>query len=537
MRLRVRQVSVPLAYSEAHLLGRASLMVGCEPKALSEVVVIRRSLDARARTMEPVYILTVEVTLAATALPRGAKVDFVEVLGPPSTDRPMVPGPVSVRGARPVVVGAGPAGLFAAHQLAMAGARPLLIERGEDAASRTPRVAQFWSRGLLDPESNVLFGEGGAGLFSDGKLTARSKDRGRVRAVMELLHACGADASVLFDAEPHIGSDRLMEVVPRLRERIIAGGGEVRFRSRLEDVVVEDGRLRGLLVNGVELECTHCVLAVGHSAREVYAMLARRGVTLRPKPFAVGVRVELPQATIDRSQYGRFAGHPLLGPASFRLTRREGPGVRPCYSFCMCPGGMVIACASEPGMLTTNGMSEASRSLPRGNAAFLVPVRPEDFPAHAVPALAGVEFQRELEGRAFVCGNGAYLVPACRLSDFLSRRVSSTLPEGRYGPRAVSAELRAVLPDFVAHTLEQSLLPMLKELRGVKPDEAMLYAPETRSSSPVRIERTPDGESVSTRGLFPAGEGAGYAGGIVSSAVDGLRAAEQVLRQLAGAGA
>ena len=258
-------------------------------------------------------------------------------------------------------------------------------------------------------------------------------------------------------------------------------------------------------------------------------MLAERGVALEPKPFAVGVRLEIPQSAIDRAQYGRFAGSPLLGAASFRLTRREENGIRSCYSFCMCPGGKVISCASEPGLLTTNGMSYSKRSLPLGNAAFLVPVGPADYPSHPVPALAGVEFQRKLERDAFAAAGGNYKVPACRLVDFLARKVPATLPEGSSCPTATPVDLRGILPEFVTQTLEKSIPPMLRELHGVRLEEAVLYAPETRSSSPLWITRTPEGESTSTRGLYPAGEGAGYAGGIVSSAIDGMRAAEHLL--------
>jgi uncharacterized FAD-dependent dehydrogenase len=418
---------------------------------------------------------------------------------------------------------------MAAYRLAIAGARPLLIERGEDVMARTPKVAQYWTQGALDPESNVLFGEGGAGLFSDGKLTARSKDRGRIRDFMELLHACGAEDSVLIDAEPHVGSDRLMEIVPRLRQKIIEAGGEVRFRARLDSLIRENGRLTGIVVNGAAMDCSCCILAVGHSARDVYTMLAGQGVALQPKPFAVGIRLEIPQSAIDRAQFGRFAGSPLLGAASFRLTRREEECVRSCYSFCMCPGGKVISCASEPGRLTTNGMSYSRRSLPMGNAAFLVPVGPADYPDHEVPALAGLEFQRGLESQAFEATGGGYRVPAVTLIDYLHRRVSPSLPPGISCPVSAPTEFRNILPDFVTHTLEHAIPLMLRELHGAKLEDAVLYAPETRSSSPLWILRDTNGESINTAGLFPTGEGAGYAGGIVSSAIDGARAADHLL--------
>lgn len=531
MRILVHQVNVPLTYDNPTILRQVGRKIGCEPDSLSNPKIIRRSLDARARNPEPVYALTVEVDFNLPALPPSAKSPTVEIVtGSAEDDNPEARVRSFSEGSvRPVVVGAGPAGLMAAHQLAMAGARPLLIERGDDTQGRAPKVAQFWNDGILDPESNVLYGEGGAGLFSDGKLTARSKERGRIRDFMTLLHACGAHENVLIDAEPHVGSDALLTIVPRLRERIIAAGGEVRFRSRLEAVIIEANQLRAIVVNGQEIACTHCVLAVGHSARDVYEMLAEEGVALQPKPFAVGVRLEIPQLAIDRAQYGRFAGSPLLGAASFRLTRREEAGLRSCYSFCMCPGGKVISCASEPGLLTTNGMSYSKRSLPLGNAAFLVPVGPADYPEHAIPALAGVEFQRKLERDAFAAAGGGYKVPTVRLIDFLAKRVSSSLPEGGSCPAAVPVEFRTILPDFVTATLEKAIPPMMQELYGVNLKDAILYAPETRSSSPLWITRHPEGESVNTRGLYPVGEGAGYSGGIVSSAIDGMRAAEHLL--------
>lgn len=532
MHIRVQQVNVPLHYNESVVAREVGRKIGCLPALLTRIRVIRRSLDTRPRNPEPVYALMVEAELNLPRLPIGAPRAGIDVLPdaePTPESRVILPSPVEPR---PIVVGAGPAGLMAAYGLALAGARPILVERGEDAASRAPKAARFWNEGVLDPESNVLYGEGGAGLFSDGKLTARSKERGRIQEFVELLHACGAEESVLIDSEPHVGSDALLKIVPRLRRRIEEAGGEIRFRSRLDSLIIENGRLRAVIVNGHELSCNRCVVAVGHSARDFYEMLGATGVALTAKPFAVGVRLELPQAAIDRAQYGKWAGNPLLGAASFRLTRREEPGTRACYSFCMCPGGKVISCASEPGFLTTNGMSYSKRLLAWGNAAFLVPVGTGDYPEHAIPALAGLAFQRGVERLAFDAAGGAYAMPAVRLVDFLSGRLSTNLPEGRSGTRAKPADLRQLFPECVTLTLQKAIPPMLRELNGVNLEDAVLYAPETRSSSPIRIERDDGGESINTRGLFPAGEGAGYAGGIVSSAIDGMRAAEQVLKSL-----
>jgi len=527
MRIQVQQVNVPLQYDDSVILQRISKKVSCKPSDLSHLQILRRSLDARPRNPEPIFVLSVAVDLGLDTIPKEAHLPSIEIITPVPTPVPTPPRPLKAGALRPIVVGAGPAGLMAAYKLALAGARPLLIERGEKASARGGKVASFWNDGTLDPESNVLYGEGGAGLFSDGKLTARSKERGRIREFMELLHSCGASESVLIDAEPHVGSDILLEIVPRLRQRIIEAGGEVRFGARLEKVIINNGILKALVINGQEISCEFCVLAVGHSARDVYALLAEAGVELMPKPFAVGIRLELPQGTINRAQYGRFAGSPLLSAASFRLTRREENGIRSCYSFCMCPGGKVISCASEPGYLTTNGMSYSKRSLTMGNAAFLVPVGPADYPAHELPAMAGLVFQRKLEQAAFTAAGGHYMIPAIRLIDFLAKKVFPALPENRSCPHAVPVEFRTILPDFVTRTLEVAIPHMLKELNGCKFEEVMLYAPETRSSSPLWITRNPEGESTNTKGLYPVGEGAGYAGGIVSSALDGMRAGEK----------
>ena len=435
------------------------------------------------------------------------------------------------KGPRPVVVGAGPAGLMAAFGLVEAGLQPLLIERGEAAAERRRRVEDFWKKGELDSESNVLYGEGGAGLFSDGKLTSRSKDRPKVRRFLEILVSCGADPDILIDAEPHLGSDVLAEVVPALRRRIIELGGEIRFGARLDRILLEDRAVRGVVVSGEEVRTDCCMLAVGHSARDTYAMLAEQGVALESKPFAVGVRIEIPQKRIDTAQWGGAVA--ALGKASFRMTRREEGGARACYSFCMCPGGLVIACASSAGLITTNGMSLSKRGLPFGNAAFLVPVSTDDFGQDAAPlqhtALAGIEFQCRLEAAVFEAGGSDYGLPAQRLLEFIEGASPSELPPERSCDRAVSAQLRGLLPEFVENTLVSSVPKMLGSLQGLQLDEALVYASETRSSSPVRILRNDSCESLNIRGLYPCGEGSGYAGGIVSSAIDGLRAAEAVV--------
>jgi uncharacterized FAD-dependent dehydrogenase len=520
MIVRISQLNLPPGYSPQQLLQAAARVLRCKPAALSHLTTVRRSIDARGRT--PCMTVTADVTFSGT-LRRGIhNAREVELQPPPP---PVVRTPHS--GPRPLVVGAGPAGLMAALGLAEAGRKPLLIERGEATAPRAARVTGFWKQGAFDSESNVLYGEGGAGLFSDGKLTSRSKDRPRIRRFFETLVACGASPEILIDAEPHLGSDVLEALVPALRKRIESLGGEVRFSTRLERLEIEDGVLRGAMLSGQPFETDCCVLATGHSARDIYRMLAEQGVPLEQKPFAVGVRLEIPQHRIDSAQWG--GPFPDLGSASFRLTRREEGDARSCYSFCMCPGGLVIACASSEGLLTTNGMSLSRRDLPFGNAGFLVPVRPDDFPADSVPVLAGIEFQRRMEAAAFAAGGSDYSLPAQRLTEFLAQATPSPLPTERSCTRARPAVLREVLPEFVADTLTQAIPKMLRGLRGVVLDEALLYAGETRSSSPVRVPRGEDSQSTGLRGLYPCGEGAGYAGGIVSSGLDGLRVAEAIL--------
>ena len=520
MKLRIHQLDLPLAYTPEQLRQAAARVLRCTPEAVSDLKTVRRSIDARGRS--PRLTVAVEVAFAGK-VPAGL-CDVEAVREPECYRLPVISNAI---GPRPLVVGAGPAGLMAALALAEAGLRPLLIERGEAAALRARRVAAFWKEGVLDGESNVLYGEGGAGLFSDGKLTSRSKDRPRVRRFLEALVSCGAAPDILIDAEPHIGSDVLQELVPALRQRIIARGGEVQFGARLERLEIEDGAVRGALISGAGVRADCCVLATGHSARDIYATLAAQGVPLEPKPFAVGVRLEIPQHRIDTAQWG--GSYATLGSASFRLTRLAEGKARACYSFCMCPGGLVIACASSAGGMTTNGMSLSRRDRPFGNAAFLVPVMPGDFPIAGTPVLAGIEFQRKLEAAAFAAGGSDYTLPAQRLVDFLEGAASADLPATRSCTRARPAQLRGLLPEFAEETLRCAMPKMLRSLRGIALEEALLYASETRSSSPVRVVRREDGQSCGVRGLYPCGEGAGYAGGIVSSAIDGLRAAEAVI--------
>ena len=523
MKIRISQLDLPPDYTSAQLSKAVAKQLRCNPSALGSVKAVRRSIDARGRS--PRMIVMAEADLSGS-LRNGLR--NVEKVKPVKTFTPVVVDDYC--GERPLVVGAGPAGLMAAFALAEAGLKPLMIERGEATAPRAERVSSFWKEGALDVESNVLYGEGGAGLFSDGKLTSRSKDRPRVRRFLEVLVECGASPDILVDAEPHIGSDILEELVPALRNRIVELGGEVRFGARLDRLKIENGAVRGAVISGEEFRTDRCVLATGHSARDIYEMLLEQGVPLEPKGFAVGVRLEIPQPRIDAAQWG--SSFPTLGKASFRLTRREEENARSCYTFCMCPGGLVIPCASSKGLMTTNGMSLSKRDKFSGNAAFLVPVFPSDFPEFKRPELAGIEFQKKLEAAAFEAGGSNYSLPAQRLVDFIEGASPSELPVERSCARALPAQLRGLLPEFVEHTLRSAVPKMLGSMRGVQLEEALLYASETRSSSPVRVVRGDDGQSTGVRGLYPCGEGAGYAGGIVSSGIDGLRLAEAIIGEV-----
>jgi uncharacterized FAD-dependent dehydrogenase len=525
MRLRINQISVRLNYGESDVIKAVCRRLRCDKTQLDNLEILRRSLDARKKDKPPCYILSVEVDHSGK--PPALKPNQVEKA--PKPEPPLIFPNRSASEHPPVVVGAGPAGLMAALTLAEAGCKPLLIERGAETPEREEQVAAFWKDGTLDTESNVLYGAGGAGLFSDGKLTARSKDRARIRRFFETLVACGATSDILIDAMPHIGSDDLTEIIPTIRNRIWELGGACAFNSRLEGLQIENGVLRGVIASGKQIRTDACFLATGHSARDVYTPLAESGVPIEAKPFAVGVRLEIPQHRINTAQYGKWTDHPGLGSASFRLTRKEEDHARRCYSFCMCPGGPVISCASSEGLITSNGMSLSARAEPFGNAAFLVPVELSDFPmAGKHPELAGIEFQERMERAAFSAGGSNYGLPAARLIDFLEGRADA-LPAERSCARAVPARLQEILPDFVSETLHSALPKMLRELNGTPLEEAVLYASETRSSSPVRILRDTSSQSTGVKGLYPCGEGAGYAGGIVSSALDGMKAAEQYI--------
>jgi len=530
--LRITNFNVPFDDTAA-LTELAAKRLKLPPQAVLEVVIVRKAVDARRYKNVPiqfVYVLDVKVTGSEdkilAKLHRDKQVARVERAVPQSVN-----SGTKMLLERPVVVGFGPAGMFAALTLAQNGYKPLVLERGRDVDRRQADIAKFWAGGQLDPESNVQFGEGGAGTFSDGKLTTRISDI-NMQQVLEAFIAAGAPPEIKYLHKPHIGTDILRTVVKNIRREIIRLGGEVRFEAKVEDIAIDNGRLKAVTIAGGEkISCYVLLLGIGHSARDTYAMLRQRQVTMEAKPFAVGVRIEHPQELIDRSQYGVDAGDSRLPAADYALTFQDRENGRGAYSFCMCPGGMVVAAASENGGVVTNGMSNYHRNSGIANSALLVTVGPEDFGGDI---LAGIEFQREWEQKAFRCAGSDYRAPVQSVGDFLAGATGSTdfLTRPTYTPGVKAVDLRQCLPDFVTGTLFRALPHFDRKIKGFADPSALMTGVEMRSSAPCRIRRGRESYvSENTEGLYPIGEGAGYAGGIMSAAVDGMNAALAVIRQ------
>ena len=537
--LRVTELKLALDHGAEALPAAILERLGAPAEDLIDYAIVRRAHDARRKSaIAMVYSADVTLRNEAEVLARFAGDGRVQPA--PDTSYRFVARARETSVPRPVVIGAGPCGLFAGLLLAQMGFRPIILDRGKVVRERTKDTWGLWRRGVLNPESNVQFGEGGAGTFSDGKLYSQIKDpRFLGRKVLTEFVRAGAPAEILTEAKPHIGTFRLVGMVESMRAAIEALGGEYRFESRVDDLDLAVGpgaerRVRGVVLQGGEhIAADHIVLAVGHSARDTFQMLYERGVHIEAKPFSIGFRIEHPQSLIDRARFGSSAGHPDLGAADYSLSHHGSNG-RSVYSFCMCPGGTVVAAASEPGRVVTNGMSQYSRNERNANAGIVVGITPADYPGHP---LAGVALQRHWEERAFVAGGGTYAAPGQRVGDFLAGRPSTELGAviPSYRPGVHLTDLTACLPDYAIAAIREALPAFGRQIPGFDRDDALLTGVETRTSSPVRITRGKDFESLNTRRLYPAGEGAGYAGGILSAAVDGIKVAEAVALSIVGA--
>ncbi|MBC8745511.1 putative FAD-dependent dehydrogenase [Paraburkholderia sp. WC7.3g] len=529
--LRLSEIKLPLDHPESVLEAaiRARLAeLGVAGDGLIRYTVFRRAHDARKRAdIKLTYLVDVEVKDEAAALKRLADVPHCGVT-PDMSYKFVAKAPAQLNTPRPVVIGMGPCGLFAGLILAQMGFRPIILERGKAVRERTKDTFGLWRKSVLNPESNVQFGEGGAGTFSDGKLYSQIKDPKHYgRKVLDEFVRAGAPDDILYLSRPHIGTFRLVSMVEKMRAMIHELGGEVRFETRVEDIDIDHGQVRGLtLSTGETLLCDHVVLAVGHSARDTFQMLYDRGVHVEAKPFSLGFRIEHPQGVIDRSRFGKFAGHKELGAADYKVVHHCSNG-RAVYSFCMCPGGTVVAATSEPGRVVTNGMSQYSRAERNANAGIVVGITPDDYPGGP---LAGIAFQRKWEERAFELGGGNYMAPGQLVGDFIAGRPSTSLGSvvPSYKPGVRPTDLSTALPDYAIEAIREALPQMEKKIAGFAMHDAVLTGVETRTSSPVRVRRGDDYQSINVKGLYPAGEGAGYAGGIYSAAIDGIEVAEAV---------
>lgn len=533
--LRITELKLPLDHPDEALREAIVQRLGIRDQQLLSFNLFKRSYDARKKNSELLFIYTIDLETSNEA----------ELLSKFADDRNIGPAPdvtykfVGQAPAglqeRPIVVGFGPCGIFAGLLLAQMGFKPIILERGKEVRQRTKDTWGLWRKSVLNPESNVQFGEGGAGTFSDGKLYSQIKDpQHHGRKVLEEFVKAGAPDEILYINKPHIGTFRLTGMVEQMRQDMIALGAEVRFQEKVTDLLIEDDQLTGVVLeSGEQLHSRHVVLALGHSARDTFRMLHAKGVYMEAKPFSVGFRIEHPQTLIDKARLGKYAGHPKLGAADYKLVYHAKNG-RSVYSFCMCPGGTVVAATSEPGRVVTNGMSQYSRNERNANSGIVVGIDPErDYPGGP---LAGIELQERLEAHAYVMGGSNYQAPAQLVGDFVAGRPSTALGsvEPSYKPGVTLGDLAPSLPDFAIEAIREALPAFDRQIKGYNLHDAVLTGIETRTSSPLRITRGEDYQSLNLKGLFPAGEGAGYAGGILSAGVDGIRIAEAVARDMLG---
>jgi uncharacterized protein len=525
--LRLSEVKLPLEHTAADIQSAILKKLSIAPRDLIRHTIFKRSYDARKKgAVSFVYIIDIETTREQQLLQRFKK--DPHIVPTPDTSYRYVAHAAEGIEQRPIVIGCGPCGMFAGLLLAQMGFRPIILERGKAVHDRSVDTFGFWSKGKFNPESNAQFGEGGAGTFSDGKLYSRIKDanhHGR-KVLAELVNA-GAASEILYINKPHIGTYRLVKIVEDIRNQIESLGGEIRFQSRVEQLNIENGQVCGVtLASGEYIASNHVVLAVGHSARDTFEMLHQVGVYIEAKPFSIGFRIEHPQEIIDKCRLGSQAGHPMLGAADYSLVHHCANG-RSVYSFCMCPGGQVVAATSEVGRVVTNGMSQYERSGKNANSGIVVGITPEDYPGSSI---AGIEFQRRLEERAFELGGGTYKAPGQLVGDFLAGQASTQLGTVKpsYKPGIHLGDLSSSLPDYAIEAIREAIPAFDKQLHGFAMHDAVLTGVETRTSSPICIKRGDDYQSLNTKGLYPAGEGAGYAGGILSAGVDGIKVAEAV---------
>lgn len=533
--LRITELKLPLDHPDEALREAIVERLGISDEQLLGFTLFKRSYDARKKNSELLFIYTIDLETSNEAELLSKFEDDRNIGVAPDTRYKFVGQAPENLQERPIVVGFGPCGIFAGLLLAQMGFKPIILERGKEVRQRTKDTWGLWRKSVLNPESNVQFGEGGAGTFSDGKLYSQIKDpQHHGRKVLEEFVKAGAPDEILYINKPHIGTFRLTGMVEQMRQDMIALGAEVRFQEKVTDLLVDDGQLTGVVLeSGEQLHSRHVVLALGHSARDTFRMLHAKGVYMEAKPFSVGFRIEHPQTLIDKARLGKYAGHPKLGAADYKLVYHAKNG-RSVYSFCMCPGGTVVAATSEPGRVVTNGMSQYSRNERNANSGIVVGIDPErDYPGGP---LAGIELQERLEAHAYVMGGSNYQAPAQLVGDFVAGKPSTAIGsvEPSYKPGVTLGDLAPSLPDFAIEAIREALPAFDRQIKGYNLHDAVLTGIETRTSSPLRITRGEDYQSLNLKGLFPAGEGAGYAGGILSAGVDGIRIAEAVARDMLG---